>query len=287
MSQYNYCYIHTMLPRLKSIFTYPIKSCGSLLHVEVDLDAYGLAWDRHWMIADADGVFLTQREFPSLARIQPTFEDGCLRLTAPTMRPIGLPLEHEALPTRKVEVWGDLCEAWDEGDDAASWLSDYLHSQVRLVRLSNVHDRAVDTRYAHRPAQTTFTDGFPILIVSQASLDELNQRLIERGSDPVPITRFRPNLVVTDCDAFAEDTWHTVQIGNVTLDIVKPCARCVTTTVDQATGTVPDTAEPLATLNTFRKHGNKVMFAQNAIHHAPGTIAVGDAVVISEYKAEV
>src|SRR5262249_39836542 len=133
----------------------------------------------------------------------------------------------------------------------------------------------------------SFTDGFPVLIVSQASLDDLNNRLVERGSDPVAITRFRPNLVVTDCDSFAEDTWQTVQIGGITLGIVKPCGRCVVATGDQATGTVPDSAEPLATLNTFRKQGSKVMFAQNAIHHAPGKVAVGDVVNVTKYKDEV
>jgi uncharacterized protein YcbX len=182
-------------------------------------------------------------------------------------------------------VWDDICNAWDEGDELAGWLSDYLHAEVRLVRMGGNYERPVDTRYARQPAQASFSDGFPVLIVSQASLDELNLRLMERGSDPVPVTRFRPNLVVTDCDAFAEDTWDVVQIGSVTLDIVKPCARCVTTTVDQATGTVPDHTEPLATLNTFRKQGSKVMFAQNAIHHAPGSLAVGDVVLINQVKA--
>src|SRR5262249_21031286 len=158
---------------------------------------------------------------------------------------------HQQGPTRKVQVW-------DEGDELAGWLSSYLQAEVRLGRVSKGFDRPVDTHHARRPAQARFSDGFPVLIRSQASLDELNRRLVERGSDPIPITRFRPNFVVTDCDAFAEDTWDVVQIGDVTLDIVKPCGRCVTTTVDQATGTVPDHTEPLATLNTFRKQGSKV-----------------------------
>ena len=273
-----------MPPILKSIFTYPIKSCGSLSHTAIPLDVYGLAWDRHWMIVDADGVGLTQREYPRMARIQPAVEDDCLRLAAPTMKAIGIPLAYRPSATRRVKVWDDFCEAWDEGDDVAGWLSDYLRAEVRLVGLSSAHNRPVDARSTPEPAQASFTDGYPVLIVSQASLDDLNQRLVERSSDPVPMTRFRPNLVITDCDAFAEDTWQTMQIGSVTLDIVKPCGRCVVTTVDQATGTVPDNAEPLATLNTFRKQGNKVMFAQNAIHRAPGTLSIGDEVVVTSYK---
>jgi len=239
------------------------------------------------MVVDSNGTYTSQRELPQMALIQPAIDGNCMQLTAPAMTPVRLPLMHEPAPTRKVEIWDDICEAWDEGRDVASWLSDFLHNDVRLVRLSNVHNRPVDERYATRPAQATFNDGFPVLIVSQAALDELNQRLMERGSDPIPITRFRPNLVVTACDAFAEDTWQTVQIGNLMFDIVKPCARCVITTVDPATGTVPDVAEPLATLNTFRKLGNKVMFAQNAIHHGQGTIAVGDMVLIREYKKRI
>lgn len=273
-----------MPPILKSIFTYPIKSCGSLSHTQIDLDTYGLVWDRRWMIVDPDGIFITQREKSALAVVQPSFAGDCLYLTAPGMGMIDVPLEQRPRPTRKVQVWRDVCDACDEGDDIAGWLTEYLHTEVRLVRMSSNYDRPVDANFARRPAQASFSDAFPVLIVSQASLDDLNQHLVERGSDPIPMTRFRPNFVVTDCDAFAEDTWDIVQIGNVTLDVVKPCARCATTTVDQATGTIPDHTEPLATLNAFRKQGSKVMFAQNAIHHAPGTVTIGDSVIIRQTK---
>lgn len=269
-------------PILRSIFTYPIKGCAALSHTQIELDSFGLTGDRRWMIADADGVFLSQRERPALARIQPTFEGGGLRLSAPGMPEIRVLAEPATRQARKVVVWDDTCDAFDEGDELARWLGDYLHVAARLVRMADSFARQVDTRFAQSGTQTAFTDGFPVLIVSEASLDELNRRLVERGCDPVPITRFRPNLVIGGCGAFAEDSWHTVQIGRLTLDVVKPCARCVVTTVDQATGTVPDVAEPLATLNTFRKQGSKVMFAQNAIHRAPGTLTAGDEVVIRQ-----
>jgi len=266
-------------PTLRSIFTHPIKACGALNHTQIELDSFGLIGDRRWMIVDSEGVFLSQREQPVLARIRPAFEGNGLRLSAPGMPEIHVTAEPVIRAVRKVVVWDDTCDAWDEGDDVAQWFSDYLHVSVRLVRMAATFARQVDTRYTREGAQTTFTDGFPVLIVSEASLDALNRRLTARGCDPVPVTRFRPNLVIGGCDAFAEDTWHTVQIGSVTLDVVKPCARCVVTTVDQATGTVPDVAEPLATLNTFRKQGSKVMFAQNAIHRAPGRLSVGNEVV--------
>jgi uncharacterized protein len=265
-------------PHLTAIFTYPIKSCAPLSHSQIDLDSYGPLWDRHWMIVDEDGEFLTQREVPTMALIQPAFEESCLRLSAPGMPEMYLPLQFSQLsaaPARSVTVWKDSCEAADEDEEIATWLSAYLHLKVRLVRIGSDFRRPVDDRYAPQPAETRFTDGFPLLVVSEASLDDLNSRLVERGAEPVPMGRFRPNLVVTGCAAFAEDTWRTIQIGSVTLDIVKPCARCVMTTVDPKTGTIPDAAEPLATLNTFRKRNGKVMFAQNAIHRAPGALAVG------------
>ncbi len=269
-----------MVIELTSLYTYPVKSCAALSHQTVTLDRYGPAWDRRWMIVNPEGHFLTQREFPRLALIQPHVETDGLLLRASGSSELCVPLQPEQRQTRQVEVWNDYCFAWDEGDSAAQWVSDHLHTRARLVRMSDAHRRPVDERYAPPDAETTFTDGFPLLIVSEASLADLNRRLIERGSDPVPMSRFRPNLVISGCEAFAEDTWRTIQIGDMTLDIVKPCGRCVTTTVDQATGTVPDTAEPLATLNTFRKQGSKVLFAQNALHRSPGTLTVGSTVAV-------
>ncbi|MEP7289412.1 MAG: MOSC N-terminal beta barrel domain-containing protein [Chloroflexota bacterium] len=267
-------------PTLSALFSYPVKACGALSHMQIELDERGPIWDRRWMVIDVNDMFVTQREHPAMALIQPTFAGDCLYLAAPGMPTVGIALHREPAPISKVQVWKDVCEAWDEGETLASWLSDYLHTPVRLVRMADNFVRPVDSRYALQPAQTGFSDGFPLLIVSEASLAELNRHLTARGSEPIPMSRFRPNLVVTGCDAFAEDTWRTVQIGSMTLDVVKPCARCVVTTVDQATGTVPDSAEPLATLKTFRQQNNKVMFAQNAIHYAPGTLVVGDVVTV-------
>jgi uncharacterized protein YcbX len=271
------------MPTLAGIFTYPIKSCAAIGHPTVDLDTFGLQGDRRWMIVDAEGVLITQRETPALALVHPTLDAQSLRLTAPSMPEITIPLTQEARPLRTVKVWEDTVIADDEGDPVGTWLSDYLHQTARLVKVGAKFDRPVSTKYATRPTQTTFTDGFPILVVTTASLDDLNQRLLERGADPIPMSRFRPNLIIEGGTPFAEDTWHTIEIGSVTLDIIKPCARCVMTTVDQATGTVPDHTEPLATLNTFRKQDGKVMFAQNAIHRAPGQLSIGDSVIIREF----
>jgi len=263
---------------LSGIFTYPIKSCGSLSHTDMMLDERGPIWDRRWMVVDSDGLFITQREIPALALIQPRFENGDLTITAPNMPEMRVPLEREPSEIWRVQVWRDECAAWDEGDDLATWLGDYLNVDARLVRMADDFLRRADTTYAPENTSVSFADAFPLLIASEASLEALNHRMVERGKMAVPMSRFRPNLVVSGAPAFAEDNWRTVQIGEVTVDVVKPCARCVTTTVDQLTGSVPDTAEPLGTLNTFRKQNGKVMFAQNAIHCAPGVLRIGDAI---------
>lgn len=269
---------------VSALFTYPIKSCGGLTHTTIAFDPRGPLWDRRWVVTDSDGMFYTQRELPPMALIQPAFTGQSLTLTAPGMTPVQVPLDAERPASRPVRVWRDTCAAWDEGDALAQWFSDYLKVDARLFRMTDDHFRAVDSNYAPYAAQVGFSDGYPALIVSESSLDDLNQRLIERGAEAVPMRRFRPNIVIADSPAFAEDTWREAQIGAMTFDLVKPCARCVMTTVDPDTGTVPDKAEPLATLNTYRKQERGVMFAQNAIHRTPGVLNVGDTVTVRDYQ---
>jgi uncharacterized protein YcbX len=271
---------------VSALYTYPIKSCAGLTHKTISFDSRGPLWDRRWVVTDSDGMFYTQRELPMMALIQPTFADNALMLNAPGMNSIRIPLQAERPAPRQVKVWRDTCEAWDEGDALAQWFSDYLKVDVRLLRMTDDYYRVVDKNYAPYRAQVGFADAYPALIVSESSLDDLNQRLIERGNEAIPIRRFRPNIVITDSDAYAEDTWREAQIGTMTFDIVKACARCVLTTVDPDTGTVPNVAEPLATLNTYRKQERGVMFAQNAIHRAPGVLHVGDVVNVVEYQAQ-
>lgn len=269
---------------ITALHTYPIKSCGRLSHTALDFDARGPVWDRRWMVVEPDGMFVTQRELPRLALIQPTFEGDQMRLTAPGMTELYIPLVHEPAPTRTVEVWQSRCEAWDEGSEAAAWFSDFLKVDLQLVRIADDFQRVIDTEYSRRSPRPLvhigFADGYPVLIVSEESLAELKRRMSERGAAPVPMSRFRPNIVVAGGAAFVEDQWHTVQIGDMLLDVVKPCARCAIPTVDQQTGNIPDVKEPTATLNTFRKQDGKVMFAQNAIHREAGTLRVGDVVTV-------
>lgn len=271
---------------VSALYTYPIKSCGGLSHPAVNFDHRGPTWDRRWVVTDSDGMFYTQRELPPMALIQPRFMDDTLLLTAPGMSDIRVNLDADRAGTKVVRVWKDTCEAWDEGDALAQWFSDYLKVDARLMRMTDDYQRIVDRNYAPYDATVSFADGYPALIISEASLDDLNQRLVERGAEAIPMRRFRPNIVITDSDAYAEDTWREAKIGDMTFDIVKACARCVMTTVDPATGTIPNKAEPLATLNTYRKHTRGVMFGQNSIHRAPGTLKVGDVVTVIETQAE-
>lgn len=276
------------------MYTYPIKSCARLEHDHFELDVRGPMYDRHWMVVsdapDDRGMFLTQRELSPLAVVQPAFEGNDLRISAPGMADIRVPLIVDESATLPVVVWKDDCQAVDNGPEAAAWLSDYLGVPARLVHMPPGYVRPVDPKYATEPAQASFADGYPLLITQQSSLDELNRRIVARGKAAVPMSRFRPNVVVegdeADNEPFSEDDWRRIEIGVVPFDVVKACARCVTTTVDQNSGTVPDHTEPLATLNTFRKIPRGVLFGQNMIHRALGEIAVGDAVQVLEAVRE-
>jgi uncharacterized protein len=264
--------------RVSGLFTYPVKSCAGLFHDSVALDGRGPLWDRRWMVVDPNGVFLTQRQHPRLAIVHTSLESDDLVLRVAGKSEVRVPLRRPEGEARPVRVWHDDCEAWDEGDGAARLLSEHLGTLVRLVRMTEGFVRPVDPDYAPRPAQTAFADAFPLLVVSEASLEELNRRLDGRSTSPVPMSRFRPNLVLTGGAPFAEDEWTAIRIGEATLDLVKPCGRCTTTRVDQARGVVHDPREPLATLATFRLRGQEAMLGQYAIHRGPGRLAVGDEV---------
>ncbi len=229
------------------------------------------------MVVTPEGRFLTQREWPTLAVVQPVLGTDDLELRAPGRGEVRLPLRRARGETRRVRVWDDECEAWDEGPEAARLLSEHLGTSVRLVRMADAFVRAVESG-SDRSAQTGFADAFPLLVLSEASLEELNRRLAARGATPVPMGRFRPNVVLAGCPAFAEDEWKSIRVGPITLDLVKACVRCVTPTVDQASGSVPDPREPLATLATFRRRDGGVVFGQNAVHREPGWLSVGDLV---------
>jgi uncharacterized protein len=255
------------------LYHYPIKSCAGSALTEATLDRRGIRHDRELMVVDAaTGEFLTQREVPRMALIAPQLAAGELRVAAPGMPPLATPVAVEGL-TRPVVVWRDRCDAVDQGDEVAGWLSAFLGRECRLVRMAERFVRPVDPTYATSPAdQVGFADGFPCLLIAEESLADLNSRLAE----PLPMNRFRPNIVIAGGAPYGEDRVGRLRIGDVVFDAPKACARCVITTVDQATGQTGK--EPLRTFASYRRVARGVLFGQNLIHAAQGTIRVGDRV---------
>ena len=255
---------------LSGLFVYPIKSCAGLAVDAWDLDERGLVADRSYMVVDESGVFLTQREAPRLATVRP--EPGeVMRVTTPSGSAVADPG-----PVQEVSVWEHTGPALDCGDDVADLLTAHLGRPCRLVALAPQHQRPTSIGNG----MVGFADGYPLLVAAEASLSDRNDRM----PSPLPMSRFRPNLVVAGSSAFDEDDWLTIEIGDVEMDVVKPCARCAITRVDQATGVRGD-GEPLRTLGTFRKAKGGVMFGWNVIHRGLGTVRVGDEVRVSARRS--
>jgi MOSC domain-containing protein len=256
------------MPVLSSLHIYPVKACGGLSPAEWPVDAFGLRNDRRWMVVDLAGRFVTQREAPRLALVRPALETGGLVLRAPGMPELRLPLVPATRERVTVQVWRDVTQGVPVSPESAQWLSRYLGALVRLVWMPDDVLRPTDPQYAegHR---VSFADGFGFLLVSDASLADLNRRL----EAPLPMNRFRPNLVVSGTEPFAEDGWREIRIGGLPLRPVKPCGRCVVTTTDQETGERGQ--EPLRTLATFRERDGKLMFGMNVVHRGTGRLAMG------------
>jgi uncharacterized protein YcbX len=255
---------------------YPVKSCRGVGLERATLEARGLRHDRRWMLVDDEGRFLTQREEPRLALVGAAVDDGALVLSAPGRAALRVPLVPTAgsAPRRRVRVWKSEVEAVDLGPRAASWMAEWLGRSASLVHMPDDARRAVNPEYAREGDIVSFADGYPLLVVSESSLEDLAARL----GRPIPMNRFRPNVVVRGFPPWAEDGWRRIRIGAIPMRVCKPSARCVVTTVDQSTGERGD--EPLRTLATFRKQDGGVMFGQNCAPDALGEIAVGDAVTI-------
>jgi uncharacterized protein YcbX len=258
-----------------SLTFYPIKSCRGFDVSAAWVERAGLAGDRRMMVTTPDGDLLTQREHDRLAWVTPALADGTVTLSAPEFEAIRIPVLTRG-PTVSVRVWKSTgIQAVDQGDEAAAWFSDWLRAAVRLVHLADDYRRRVDPQYAvSTDDHTGFADAYPILLAAQASLAELNSRL----DSPLPMDRFRPNLVLRGGEPFAEDGWRRIRIGELELAVVKPCARCVVTTIDKQT--LAHGREPLKTLATFRKRDGKVMFGQNAIPLNEGRIEAGAPVEV-------
>lgn len=249
------------MPTVEALNIYPVKSARGIPLDSVTLAATGFEWDRQWMVIDATDAFITQRTHPRLAVVEPCLEADALRLSAEGLGSVRVPFMRDDEP-RTVQVWNDSCIAQDQGDEPSEWLSEAVGDAVRLVRAGPRMVRDANPRYAgpHR-APVTFVDGYPILVCNRASLEDLNARM----PAPVPMGRFRPNLVLEGLPPFAEDRIAAIEIGAVTLRLVKPSTRCVITSTDQRTG--ERSTNPLPTLRQFRfdKTLKGVTFGENAV----------------------
>ncbi len=262
------------MPVLTELNLYPIKSCAGISLRKATVTAIGLMsggiHDREWMVVDSDGNFLTQREHPAMARITPHLKTDTLLLHAPDMAPLEIPLnlpDSDDAPTLNVKVWEDTLKAYDCDETTATWFSKAIGVRCRLVRFHPHAKRVANSKWTGgSDVQTLFADGFPMLIISEASLDDLNQKLIAQVRMPLPMNRFRPNLVIAGIDAFEEDYAASIQIGDARLQPVKPCPRCPIPSVDQTTGIAgPDPLDILQHYRANPKVDGAITFGMNVI----------------------
>ena len=280
------------MPSVTGLFIYPVKSLRGYAVPAAELDALGFVGDRRFLVVDASDKFLTQRALPRMALIETKLAAGTLTLSADGAGGISVPtasdparpaeaLAKAGVPLRTVSIWkSEGLQAEDCGEPAAAWLSGFLGQTCRLVRIGEKFSRPV-LKSAARPGDVfTFADGAPFLAISEASVAELNDRIQENHGEPVPMNRFRPNIVVNGCAAFAEDAWTRFRIGDSVFLNAGRSERCIITTTDQFTGARGK--EPLKTMATFRRdpaNPTAVHFAINVIHETKrGTVRVGDAV---------
>ncbi|MGZ3181130.1 MAG: MOSC domain-containing protein [Telluria sp.] len=258
------------MPTVAGLVLYPIKSCAGIPVQEATVTPFGLAveavHDREWMLVREDGSCITQREYPRMALIKPQFKDGAVEVRAPGVAALSLP-EANGAATRTVQIWDDAVQAWDCGDAAAAWFSEAIDAPCRLVRFPPLARRPTSTKWTGgAEAHTLFADGYPILIVGTASLEDLNGKLRAAGRDPLPMDRFRPNVVVDGIEAFEEDYTATFTSGSLVLRPVKPCPRCPIPSVDQQTGSFgPDPLDILRTYRTKPQLDDGICFGMNAI----------------------
>ncbi|MCH7410065.1 MOSC domain-containing protein [Belliella sp. DSM 111904] len=257
---------------LKDIYIYPIKSLGGIRLESAILEERGIQLDRRWMLVDENGNFLSQRTYPDMALIQVELSGNELVINnkKTSQRPLSIPFDDGTEELISVQIWEDTVQAQVVSEEANTWFSEALGMKCILVKMPNHVERKVNTKYAVNNESVSFADGMPFLLIGQSSLEDLNNKL----SVPVPMDRFRPNFVFEGGDAFVEDKLKTIKIGASTFQIVKPCARCVMTTINQETG--EKGKEPLKTLSSYRTINNKVMFGQNMVLIEGAEVRVGD-----------
>lgn len=265
--------------QVQSLHIYPVKSCGGIDLQEMKVLDRGPEWDRNWMIVDANNKFITQRQHPQMALIRTSLDTPNLKFEVQGHGSFLVPLNPSSpLAPAKSEVWSDTCDSLDEGEKVAQFLSDFLGLSCRLVRMAPNFKRLLPEKYNLPGTHTGFADGLPFLLTATASLDLLNSKLEQK----IPMDRFRANIVLKTETPHEEDTWQTIQIGDIRFNVARFTSRCVITGIDQKTAQT--SKEPLKTLATYRRDGTRVNFGQNLIHLNQGTLRIDDKLSIIEKK---
>ena len=266
--------------QLSSIYRFPLKSSKGESLSQVRLDTLGVEGDRRWMLVDeASGRFLTQRTHPHMSQLSALWNaNGGLTLKADGFEALEVPVPQADSDLRGVTIWRDTLRVPDAGDEAAGWLSRFIGQHVRLVHVPLARARTTESGYGRDDDKVAFADGYPLLLIGQASLDDISDKV----GRPLEMLRFRPNLVVSGSAAFAEDGWKRVRIGEVEFRVVKSCSRCILTTIDPHTGQRDAQREPLNTLMSYRKQEGGTMFGQNLVNDSHGLLEVGMPVTVLE-----
>jgi uncharacterized protein len=257
---------------LSGLTIYPVKSLAGISLTSWPVVKTGLKYDRQWMLIDSEKQFLSQRRLPRMALIKTTITAGQLVIAAPGMDKLVLELSPKPGEIFYSTIWHDQVETWAVSAEADGWFSQFLQTDCKLVYQPETHIRPVNPDFAKPKDQTALSDGFPFLLISESSLAALNKAMQLN----LLMSRFRPNLIVSGCDSYAEDTWREITIGEIGFRLPKPCSRCSVPTIDPETGETGK--EPLTTLNRLRKWENKVYFGQNALHDGCGLLSVGDRI---------
>ncbi|MFC4258924.1 MOSC domain-containing protein [Marinobacter lacisalsi] len=259
---------------IRALYYYPVKSLAGVATSELRLDRFGPVGDRRWMLVDEEGRFVTQRKYPALARIRPHLRVEGLFLDIPGQGEVEVRVGEVI---RQVTIWRDqVDDVLEAFPGASNAVSAFLGSPVTLVHMPDSVTRPVRHEQLQAEHPVSFADGFPFLVTNQASLDDLNRRMPWLAE----MRRFRPNVVVEGAGPWEEDHWKTVALGEVPVQLVKPCSRCIMTTVDPDTGERSPDGNPLKVLSGFRRTENGVIFGANGVHLDTGTLRVGDPVTV-------
>jgi uncharacterized protein YcbX len=268
--------------QISELNLFPVKSLGGCSIPSAHITATGFEYDRRWMLTDKNNKFLTQREFPAMALLAAAILNEKLHIQHKYDENIELqiPLQPEEQVFKRVEIFSDYCKAQWVSKIADDWFSEILKINCQLVYMPEATKRLVDGRYAKNKETTTFTDGYPILIIGQESLTDLNSRMLH----PLPMDRYRPNIVFTGGQPYEEDLFEHFNIGSVEFIGVKRCGRCIITTIDQQSLDIGK--EPLKTLATYRSENNKIYFGKYLLHRGEGIIQTGEHIILTKKKQD-